>query len=73
MVRKSSESSTIVIISYQNILSVLCWSEARKWPQKAMGKKTKESLVKLGSSEERGDHPVALMISEVFTLSLMET
>ena len=37
-----------------------------------MGKNTKKSLVKLGSSEERGDHPAALMISEVFTLSLME-
>ncbi len=43
------------------------------WPQKAMGKNSKESLVKLGSSEERGDHPAALMIAEVFTLSLMET
>jgi hypothetical protein len=36
------------------------------WPQKAMGNNSKESLVKLGSSEERGDHPAALMISEVF-------
>ena len=46
-----------------------------------MGKNTKESLVKQGielakstksTEEEQGDHPVALMISEVFTLSLME-
>jgi len=31
-----------------------------------MGKNSKLSLVKLGSSEERGDHPAALMMAEVF-------
>jgi len=31
-----------------------------------MGKNLKLSLVKLGSSEELGDHPAALMMAEVF-------
>ena len=31
-----------------------------------MGKNSKQSLVKPGSSEERGDHPAALMIAEGF-------